>query len=436
MKVSTKIVLISLLLSNLLVAMDTTILNTTGPIVTSELGGEEYYAWLFAVYTLLSTITIPIYGKLSDRFGRKKVFLFSITLFTLASLLCGVASSMEELVLYRALKGIAAGGILPATGVILGDLLDVEKRGKFQGHFALLWGVSALLGPLVGALIVEALNWRWIFLINVPMGFLIFALMLTYKETHKRVSTPINWASALFFTVATFGLLALTINWNLIAYLLPISMLAIFLFYRIEKKTKNPFLPIGIIKSYPLLFFHFNTFLFFFALFGLESFIPYFLQKVQGTSVLMSGLILAGISIGWTVSSYPSSKIIMKYGYRSPIFFGNILITLSTIPFFFYTENTPLVLTFVILTIHGFCYGLIQTTASIGSYELSAPEEKGFSSSLQSFARNIGTSFSFAYMGALVVKDPINILYAAGIFSIIALFISSILVFTKRSNSF
>lgn len=416
--------------------MDTTILNTTGPIVTKEIGGTEYYAWIFAIYTLLSTITIPIFGKLSDRFGRKKIFLLCISVFTMTSFLCGIATSMPELIFYRALKGLVAGGVLPSSGVILGDLLSVEKRGKFQGHFSLIWGVSALLGPLVGSLIVEALNWRWIFFINVPIGILIVLLMLAYEDQTKKVNTPINWLSSIYFSIGVLTLLTLTMNWKWIVFLLPVTGVSFFMFYRIERKTDHPFLPIGIMKNYPLLFFNFNTFIFFFALFGLESFIPYFLQKAQNASVLMSGLILAGISLGWVLSSYPSGKIIIKYGYKRPILLGNFIITISTTPFFFYNEHTPFILTFFILVIHGFCYGLIQTTASIGSYEIAKPEEKGFSSSLQGFARNIGTSFSLGYMGALAVKDPFYILYAAAILSMIALAVSIVLSYIKRSESF
>lgn len=436
MKGSTKYVLGSLLISNLMVALDTTILNTTGPIVTNDIGGEKYYAWIFAIYTLLSTITIPIFGKLSDRFGRKKIYLLCVSVFTLSSLFCGMANSMIELIVFRALKGLAAGGILPSSGVILGDLLSVKQRGKFQGHFSLIWGISALLGPLVGALIVQVLNWRWNFFINIPLGILTFMLMAVYEDNLKRIQNKINWMSATCFTVAALSLLVVTIDWKWVLYLLPVTFTALYLFYRAERKTTNPFLPIGILKNFPLLFFNFNTFLFFLALFGLESFIPYFLQEVQGSSVLMSGLVLAGISIGWVLSSYPSGKIVLKYGYKIPILTGNLIITLSTIPFFFYSHNTPFIVTFLILMVHGFCYGLIQTTASIGSYELSNEQEKGFSSSLQSFARNIGTSFSLGYMGALVIENPFYILYAAGILAILAFCISSSLLIIRRSESF
>ncbi len=436
MNKTTKFVLGSLLLANLMVSMDTTILNTTGPIVTDEIGGKEHYAWMFAIYTLLSTISIPIFGKLSDRYGRKKIFIISMIVFIVSSFLCGIASNMQELILFRAIKGLSAGGILPVSSTILGDLLPVEKRGKYQGHISLIWGVSAVLGPLVGSFIVEVLDWRWIFFINIPLGILILSFMSLYKEVKEKVISPINWLSAFYFSITTLSLLTITIVWDWSLYLIPVALLAFYLFYRTERNTDNPFLPIGILKNYPLLFFNVNTFLFFFALFGLESFIPLFLQEAQGASVLVSGLALGGISIGWIFSSYPSGKIVLKYGYRTPILIGNSIITLSTIPFFFYKEDTPIILTFLILVVHGFCYGLIQTTASIGSYELSDEKDKGFSSSLQGFARNIGTSFSLGYMGALVTKDPYYILYAAAILSIFALTVSLIFTFIKRSDSF
>ncbi|MGF7535790.1 MFS transporter [Bacillus mexicanus] len=436
MKIKTKIVLWSLLISNFVVAMDTTILNTTGPLITKDIGGAGYYAWIFAIYTLLSTITIPIFGKLADRLGRKKSFLISVSLFTLASFLCGIAQTMPQLIIFRAIKGIAAGGVLPSAGIILGDLLTLKERGKYQGHFSLIWAVSAVLGPLLGSFIVEFSSWRWIFFINIPLGLFILACVYFYDETFEKIKRPINWLSAFLFSVATVSLLAVTIDISWIIYLLPVSIISLYFFYRSERKTTNPFLPLSMFKNFPILFFNVNTFLFFFALFGLESFIPYFLQEAQNSSVLMSGLVLSGISIGWIFSSYPSGKIVLNYGYKRPVLIGNVIITLSTIPFFFYSTDTPFYITFAILAIQGFCYGLIQTISSIGSYELSANEDKGFSSSLQSFSRNIGTAFSLGYMGTLVLKDPFYILYAAATLSIFSLVISMILIYSKRTISF
>ena len=433
-EVSEKMVSLALLIGIFIIAMDTTILNTVGPVIIDELGGVNLYGLISAAYAVLSCVTIPIFGKLSDRLGRKKIFMFCIALFVIASVLCGLATSAPMLIFYRALQGIGAGGITPTAIVIVSDMFSIEGRGKYQGHFSAIWGMSAALGPLLGAIIVGLLGWRWIFFINLPLGAIVLVAMLFYQEKVEKTATPINYYSAAFFTTTVFAILTLITepSWSVI--LIPIALTSFVLFLRIEKNTDTPFLPIRILKNPSLLFFNLNTFLFFFALFGLEAFIPHFLQKVQGSSVLLSGIVLAGISFGWTLSSYPSGKIVTKYGYKKPILAGNVIITLSCVPFFFYTEETSMWLTFGILLTHGFCYGLIQTTATLGAYELASDEEKVFASSLQSFSRNIGTSFSLGLMGALVVANPFYILYSAGILAIVALAVS--IYFAKRLESF
>lgn len=432
--ITRRFVLASLLVVTFIVAMSTTILNTVGPVITEDIGGGKYYAWVFAIYTVLSTITIPIFGKLSDCFGRKNIFLICTSLFVLSSLFCGFSSSVPMLIIFRALQGIGAGGMAPVANVIISDMLPIQERGKYHGHFSLIWGMSAFLGPTVGAAILEFLDWRWTFFVNIPLGLFAITTMLFYQEKTPKKVTPINFASASFLTIAIFAILTITIDASLLMLLLPLATIAFILFFRIEKKTNIPFLPIGILKNKSLLFLNLNTFLFFLATFGLESFIPYFLQKAQGCSVMLSGIILGGVSLGWTFSSYPSGKIVLKYGYKKPILTGNLILTLSCIPFFFYTENTSMWLTFGILVIHGFCYGLIQTTATLGSYEMASDEEKVFASSLQSFSRNIGTAFSLGLMGGLVVINPFYILYSAASLALVAFAIS--IYMAKQSESF
>jgi MFS family permease len=427
-------ILISLLLSNLLIAVSTTVLNTAGPVLIDELGNEQYYSWLFTVYMLFSTVTVPIFGKLSDIFGRKKIFMFGLILFIIASFFAGFSDSFVSIIIFRVLQGLGAGAILPTATTIIGDLLDIEKRGRFQGYFSVIWGISAFLGPLIGSFVTEYLSWRYLFLLNVPLGILTLLFVLPYKEKFVRKKEPINWLSAFLFSSAFLLILISTINLEWIYLLVFISLLLLFYFYKNDSSSEYPFLPFGILKNKYLFFFNMNTFLVFFALFGLESFIPLYLQKEQGIGVLESGFILSGISLGWILSSYPSGTIIQKFGYKKPIVFGHILLVLSTIPFLFYNQDTSIFITFSILFFHGICYGLIQTIGSIGCYELAPKHSEGLSSSIQSFARNIGTTLSLGLMGVAFVIQP-QYIFVFGFYTTIFSFILCILylLFHKKT---
>jgi MFS family permease len=423
--------------SNLLIAVSTTVLNTAGPVIINELGNEKYYSWLFTIYMLFSTITVPIFGKLSDIYGRKKIFIIGLSMFIVSSLFAGLMDSMEWIIFFRLIQGIGAGAILPTAGTIISDLLDVEKRGKFQGYFSVIWGIAAFLGPLVGSFITEFFDWRWIFYVNVPLGIITLLLVLPYKEKIQlNNEQKINWGSSFIFSLAFFVILMSTIFLDYIIPLFLISAVLLLYFYKRDSRAKHPFLSLNILKNKHLLFFNANTFLIFLALFGLESFIPLFLQKIQGIGVLESGFILSGISLGWIISSYPSGYIVNRFGYKKPIIFGNFIILLSTIPFLFYTENTSIVITFAILFIHGICYGLIQTTASIGSYEFASENEKGFANSLQSFSRNIGTTLSLAFMGIFFYLNPF-LMFQFSFYATLFAFLFSIcmmLLFYKKTN--
>ena len=166
------IVVIALMLGMSLAALDTTIVGTALPSIVGKLGGLALYSWVFSVYLLTSTTTVPIYGKLADLYGRKPIFLFGSTLFLLGSILCGAAQSMEQLIIFRAIQGLGAGAVLPIVLTIIGDIFELRERARVQGLFSGVWGVSSVIGPALGGLIVDHFTWRWVFFINVPFGIL------------------------------------------------------------------------------------------------------------------------------------------------------------------------------------------------------------------------------------------------------------------------
>lgn len=237
---SRTLVMVSIVLAMLVASIDTTIMNTTMPIIAKELGRFDLYAWSFASYMITSTILSPIAGRLSDIFGRKKVFGFGILLFLAGSLLCGIAGDMVQLILFRALQGMGAGFMMPFPAIIAGDLFPIEKRGKIQALFTAMWGLSAILAPLLGSLFVEFLTWRWIFFINLPVCIVAFLTLLPYKEDYQPKKASVDYIGAILFGAAiTFLLLITLVEKGQVLYgLAGIILLICFYLYEKDKHLR------------------------------------------------------------------------------------------------------------------------------------------------------------------------------------------------------
>src|SRR2546421_3406645 len=201
-------IVIALMLGMSLAALDTTIVGTALPSIVGKLGGLALYSWVFSIYLLTSTTTVPIYGKLADLYGRKPIFLFGSTLFLLGSILCGAAQSMVQLIIFRAIQGVGAGAVLPIVLTIIGDIFTLEERARVQGLFSGVWAVSGILGPALGGFIVDQWSWRWVFYINVPFGLISMALLvLNFKENVERKKRHLDYAGAATLTGGIVALL-------------------------------------------------------------------------------------------------------------------------------------------------------------------------------------------------------------------------------------
>lgn len=379
------------------------------------------YPWIFISYLLTSTIMIPILGKFSDSYGRKRIFLLSLLMFGITSLLATQTTNMLGLSVLRGLMGVGAGGMTPTSITIINDLLPIEKRVKFQGYLNLIWGVSAVIGPVVGTFLITQFDWNSIFYFNTFISFVAFFSVVFYKDESTLTKQRLGVFPAIVFSIFITSLLLLINIPHTYKVLLPVSFLLFVAYLYIEGKTNSNFLQPEIYKNKNILFFNLNIFLFFLSIFGLESYIPYFLQMKQGYGMMVSGLVLSGISLGWFLANFPMKRSIMKYSYSTNTMIGSLLLFLPTLLFLFFTEDTSILLMFLILLFHGFGFGFIQTTSSIASYELVSGGNKGLASSLTSFSRSLGTTFSLAIMGVLILIDPFYILYAACLLSGVSL---------------
>jgi len=397
-------VMISIILAMLVASIDSTILNTTMPIIAKELGRFDLYAWSFASYMIFCTVLSPVAGRISDLFGRKQVFAAGILLFLIGSLLCGLAQDMVQLVIFRAVQGIGAGIMMPFPAIIAGDLFSIEKRGKIQAFFTATWGLSAILAPMLGAFFVEYITWRWIFFINLPICVLSIVMLLPYKEVYTAKKASVDYMGAILFAFGVSFLLLVTVleSQQVLYGFAGVIILIIFYFY--EKKQASPIVPISIIRHKTIKWMNINGFVGCVALFGTSSYIPLFLQRIADESIFISGVALLGMSLGWMAAAVPAGKWILKYGYRRLLIIGNALLVVSGIMLAVMQEGNGFWYVFIAMVFQGIAFGLISTVSVIGAQQFVAPHEKGISTSFMMFSRNIGTAIGVTIMGAFLTK--------------------------------
>lgn len=398
-------VMTSVVLSILIASMDATIMNTTMPIIAEELGGIRWFAWSFASYMIFSTVMTPIAGRLSDMFGRKRVFAGGIVLFLIGSLLCGSAQSMVQLVLYRAVQGLGAGTMTPFPAIIAGDLYKVEDRGKIQALFSGMWGLSAVLAPMFGAFFVEFASWRWIFYINLPICLLALLLLIPYREAFTPKRAPVDAIGAMLFAAAiSLGLSVTVLERGQLAAAAGAAVLLL-LFVRYERRQAAPMIPLGLLKHPVLGMLNAGSFVICAALFGASNFIPMFLQ-FREYSLFASGFALIGMSVGWIAMSVPSGKWMLRFGYRPLLLIACGVIVLSGAMLLALNAGTGFFYVFLVMIVQGAGFGLLMTVATLTSQQLVEPHEMGVSTSLSFFSRNIGTAFGVTIMGAILNASP------------------------------
>jgi EmrB/QacA subfamily drug resistance transporter len=396
-----KFVFWGLVITTLISALDANIMQTASPTIVKQLGGMQLFAWIFVVYMLASTVTVPLYGKLSDMYGRKRLLMIAVAFFTLGSILCGFANSMITLIAFRGVQGLGAGGMVPLSMIIVGDLFTIEKRGKIQAVFSSIWAISSIVGPVLGSFFVETLTWRWIFFINIPIGIATVLCLIPYKEQTKFKKTHIDYKGFLLFGVSITLLLLSTSVSHPFWYIL-IGLIGLIVFILVERKEAHPFLPVSLFKNKGLL--STNLFMLFYCLsfFGTSNFIPLFLQEGNHMGIYKSGLILLSIAVGWMFGSTPAGKWIIQFGYKPLFIIGSFITTVSGLALYLFINELSYFGLFVILTVQGVAFGLLFAVGTIASQEFAEPHIKGMSTSLQIFLRNIGTSIGVTIMGLLI----------------------------------
>ena len=403
-------ILIALMLTMMLAAMDTTIVATAIPQIVGDLGGFSMFSWLFSIYLLIQTITIPVYGKLADIYGRKPILIFGIVIFMIGSVACGGAWDMHSLIFFRGLQAIGAGAIMATVNTIAGDIYNIRERAKIQGWLSSVWGISAIMGPSLGGAFAQYASWRWIFFVNIPFG--IASIILISKFLHENKPTrksEIDWtgAAAMLVTgaVIMFGLLQSGQSWPWFSFntlaVLTIGALMVFITVRIERKSAEPILPRWVWSKRVLLGANLATIGMAIITMGPQMYLPVFAQSVTGVGAIAAGFILASMSITWPLSSSLSGKLYLRIGFRNTALCGITLVIIGAASFLFMRFPGPVWALVAFQLIMGAGFGLISTPLIVGVQSTVAWGQRGVVTGATMFSRYFGQSIGAALFAAI-----------------------------------
>jgi EmrB/QacA subfamily drug resistance transporter len=403
-------VLIGLMLSTALVAIDATIIATAVPSVVAELGGFAEFPWLFSVYLLAQAVTVPVYGKLADVFGRKPVMLFGIGLFLVGSILCGLAWSMGSLIAFRAVQGLGAGAVQPMSMTIAGDLYSLEERAKVQGYLASVWAMSSVLGPTLGGVFSEYVSWRWIFFVNIPLCLIAAATIgLRFHEKVDRRRPRIDYAGAVVLTVALtlliLGLLEGGQAWAWgspqgVGVLLTGAVLLV-AFVLLERRAADPVVPLRLLRNRLLVATNLVAACVGAVALGLTSYVPTFVQDVLGTGPLVAGFALAALSLGWPVSASQSGRVYLRIGFRSTAIIGASVIVLGSALLLLLDDGSPVVQVGATSFVIGLGMGFCAAPTLIAAQSAVQWQQRGVVTGTNMFFRSAGSAVGVAVFGAI-----------------------------------
>ncbi|MDA1092368.1 MAG: MDR family MFS transporter [Acidobacteria bacterium] len=395
-----------LLLGMSLAALEATVVSTAMPTVIATLGGLVHYSWVFSAYLLTSTASVPIWGRMSDLYGRRRMYLVGVLVFLVGSVLCGAATSMTLLIAARLLQGLGAGAIIPMSMTIVGELYTLAERARTQAFFSGVWGLASIGGPLVGGYITDAVSWRWVFYLNIPFGICCLAVVaMAYPAVRITKEVRIDWlGAALLFAGISALLIALSdgngspVAWGVGAIVL------LGCFVMTERKSKDPMLPLDLLRM-PIIARSLGVvFLVGFALFGAVTFTPLFVQSVLGGTATEGGQVLTPLFLGWVVMSVVSARLTVAMGYRMAATGGSAIMTVGFVGMCLLTASSPGWLLLGSCALIGAGMGTQMLALLLAVQHAVARTQLGLATSLTQFSRSIGAAIGVAAMGAILAR--------------------------------
>jgi len=406
-----RIVTVGIMAAIALAALDSTVVGTAMPTIIGQLGGLSSYAWVFSVYLLASTTTVPLYAKLADVWGRKPVFLFGLALFVVGSALCGLAGSMGELIAFRAVQGLGAGAVQPISFTIAGDIFAPAQRARMQGYFSAVWGVSAIIGPAIGGLITSTVGWPWVFELNIPVGILAGGIIwFSFHERFERRPARIDWAGAAILSIGIVLLLfAVSEGGAIFGWLSPatIALLAgagglLWLFAWRSRRIPEPLVDLRLLQA-PVIRAGLGIgTLAGIVMFGLTTYVPPMIQGVHQGTPFEAGAAVAAMSIGWPVGSVIAGRMLARLGARPIVVSGTAMLVagalmvtqLNAFPALWYAGFACMVT--------GLGMGLSSTTLLVVIQGSVGWDRRATATGLVQFSRTIGGAVGVGIMGGIL----------------------------------
>lgn len=405
------LVLTAVILAMFMAAIEGTIVATAMPGIVSDLGNFSLYSWVFSAYLLMQSVSILIYGKLSDLFGRKPIFVFGIIIFLIGSLLCGFATSMFALILFRFIQGLGAGAVQPIATTIVGDMYSIEERAKIQGYLSSVWGISAILGPLLGGLLVQYFHWAWIFWLNIPLGILaIIGVVRFLHESPERKKQQIDYTGSLLLLFSVSALMLVFIQggiaWKWTSFpiicLIAVFFVCFILFIIQEKRCSEPVMPLKIWKHSLMAFANAATLTSGMIMMGVSTFLPTFVQGVMGKTPIIAGFTLTTMSIGWPIASTMAGRLIIKIGFRTTALIGGLSLVLGAIFFVLLTPSLGPVWAGTASFFVGVGMGLTSTTFIVAIQSSVDWNTRGIATANNMFMRILGSAIGAALLGGIL----------------------------------